>query len=101
MSQAAGADATKTEHGRSKIVSKHGDALAEERSQAAAGAHLGAKIIFHTLQYAMFDNVAEAFHFNVDLNPDLTYVKQPLIQEWTEGEKRRPVERMSGAEFQK
>ena len=49
----------------------------------------------------MFDNVAEAFHFNADLNPDLTHCKQPQIHAWTEGEKQRPVKRITAAEFQK
>ena len=49
----------------------------------------------------MFDNVAEAFHFHADLNPDLTHIKQPVIHKWTEGEKRRPVERVSAADFQR
>ena len=73
---------------------------AEHRDAAAAHECLGASITFDTLQYAMFDNVAEAFHFNADLNPDLTYTKQPVVDKWTEGEKRRPVDRVSAAEYQ-
>lgn len=101
MSQATGADATKMEPGCSEIVRKYREARAKERERAAARTNLGAKIIFDTLQYAMFDNVAEAFHFNADLNPDLTLVKQPIIHQWTEGEKKRPVERETAAEVQK
>lgn len=101
MSQATGAGATKAEPGHSEAVAKDRDTRGGDGDKAAAPTHLGAKVIFHTLQYAMFDNVAEAFHFNADLNPDLTYVKQPVIQKWTEGEKRRPVERLSAAEFQR
>lgn len=73
----------------------------ETKREAGALAHLGERIVFSPLQYAMFDNVAEAFHFNADLNPDLTQSKQPLIQAWTEGEKQRPVSRMTTTEFQK
>ncbi len=97
MPQAANTGATKLESGGSEIVVRYRDALA---SQTASCPTLGGTIIFDTLQYAMFDNVAEAFHFHADLNPDLTHVKQPVIHEWTEGEKQRPVERMSAAEFQ-
>lgn len=100
MSQ-AGADATKLEPGRGGVAKQERDTAVAEPKQGAAGKHLGAKVIFQTLQYAMFDNVAEAFHFHADLNPHLTQVKQPRIDEWTEGEKRRPVERLTTAEFQK
>jgi long-chain acyl-CoA synthetase len=100
MSQAVGARAANVEAGGAELVAKYRAARQAERSAAAERAQLGAKIIFDTLQYAMFDNVAEAFHFNADLNPELTHVKQPVIQQWTEGEKRRPVERLSAADVQ-
>src|SRR5881409_3861400 len=101
MSQAAGADVKNAEPRRSETVGKQSDAPAEQRGPPAPGAQFGARVIFDTLQYAMFDNVAEAFHFNADLNPDLTHVKQPVIQQWTEGERQRPVERLSAADFQR
>ena len=72
-----------------------GATKAKERNQPADAPSLGVGIIFDPLQYAMFDNVAEAFHFHADLNPDLTHFKQPLIYEWTEGEKRRMIRRYS------
>ena len=73
----------------------------KNETEPADGPSLGAGIIFDPLQYNLFDNVAEAFHFHADLNPDLTHFKQPVIHEWTEGEKRRPVERVTAAEFQR
>lgn len=74
---------------------------ANKSDASLASKHLGASIVFDPLQYSMFDNVAEAFHFNADLNPDLTKSKQPLIQAWTEGEKQRPVQRVTASEFQR
>jgi len=100
MPQAANI-ATKLESGGSEIVARYREARAKERNQPPDSPSLGATVIFDPLQYAMFDNVAEAFHFHADLNPDLTHLKQPLIYEWTEGEKRRPVERVTAAEFQR
>ena len=98
MPEAADTGARKPESGSSEIAATRREAPA---SQPEDRPTLGATIIFDTLQYAMFDNVAEAFHFHADLNPDLTHVKQPVIHEWTEGEKQRPVERLSAAEFQR
>lgn len=85
----------------SEIVAKYRTAREKERGQADGKPSLGARIIFDPLQYTLFDNVAEAFHFHADLNPDLTHLKQPVIGQWTEGEKQRPVERVTAAEFQR
>src|SRR5262245_19431584 len=101
MAQTADAGETMLDAGRCEIVARYREARAKEQSHAADRPSLGAKIIFDPLQYAMFDNVAEAFHFHADLNPDLTHIKQPVIHEWTEGEKQRPVERVTTAEFQR
>jgi long-chain acyl-CoA synthetase len=98
MPKAADAGEKKSKSGKSEIAENREPRGA---SQPAGRPALGSKIIFDTLQYAMFDNVAEAFHFHADLNPDLTHVKQPVIQQWTEEEKQRPVERESAAEFQR
>jgi long-chain acyl-CoA synthetase len=100
MPQAADAGATKLDSGCSEVVVRYREARAKGQSQPADSPNLGATIIFDPLQYAMFDNVAEAVHFHADLNPDLTHLMQAVIHEWTEGEKRRPVERVSAAEFQ-
>ena len=99
MSQSHGATTSKPS--RSEDAGKPIGAKPDKSKQAAPSPKVGSKIIFNTLQYAMFDNVAEAFHFNADLNPNLTHLKQPKIHEWTEGEKHRPVERMTSAEFQR
>jgi long-chain acyl-CoA synthetase len=100
MSKAASADSTQLIPKRAKPSSEqNGKATAKKDKTQATGPSVGAKIVFDTLQYAMFDNLAEAFHFNVDLNPNLTKVKQPQIHEWTEGEKRRPVERLTATDF--
>lgn len=101
MPQAADSSAPELDSGCSEIVARYRQARAKEQSRLADRPSLGAKIIFDPLQYAMFDNVAEAFHFHADLNPDLTHVKQPVIHQWTEGERQRPVERLSAAEFQR
>lgn len=97
MPQAADATARKAKAGGPQATAKSSKA---EEGRPPDRPTLGASIIFNTLQYAMFDNVAEAFHFHADLNPHLTHIKQPVIHEWTEGEKQRPVERQSAAEFQ-
>jgi long-chain acyl-CoA synthetase len=101
MSQAVEAGATELKVGGSDAVMRYRAERAKKRGEQAGRPSLGEKIVFDTLQYAMFDNVAEAFHFHADLNPDLTHVKQPVIQQWTEGEKKRPVERVTAAEFQR
>jgi long-chain acyl-CoA synthetase len=101
MPQAAEAGTTVLESGSSDIVARYREARAKERTDPNDGHSLGAEIIFDPLQYVMFDNVAEAIHFHADLNPELTHFKQPVIDEWTEGEKRRPVERVTAAEFQR
>jgi long-chain acyl-CoA synthetase len=101
MPQAADSCATDRESGCCELVARYRQERAKEKSQLADRPKLGAKIIFDPLQYAMFDNVAEAFHFHADLNPDLTQVKQPVIHHWTEGERQRPVERVTAAEFQR
>src|SRR5690349_9449348 len=89
------------EVGKSELVARYRAAKAQQPKPAAGHPCLGEKIVFNTLQYAMFDNVAEAFHFHADLNPELTHIKQPVIHQWTEGEKKRPLERVSAAEFQR
>ena len=91
MPQTAYADATTFDSGCSEIVARYREAWQKERDQPADGLSLGETIIIDPLQYSMFDNVAEAFHFHADLNPDLTHFKQPVIHAWTEGEKRRLV----------
>src|SRR5262245_38849892 len=99
MLQVADGGATKGEAGGSQIVARYREERAKQRKQPGDRTGLGEKIIFDTLQYAMFDNVAEAVHFHADLNPDLTHIKQPVIHDWTEGERQRPVSRMSAGEF--
>jgi long-chain acyl-CoA synthetase len=87
--------------GESKSKKPRAESQQDKSAGANTGVNIGEKIIFHPLQFAMFDNVAEAFHFNADLNPDLTQSKQPLVHAWTEGEKQRPLSRVTAAEFQK
>jgi long-chain acyl-CoA synthetase len=99
MPKTVAAGEGKLKSGKSENAER--DRKAQAASPPADQPSLGATIIFDTLQYAMFDNVAEAFHFQADLNPKLTHVKQPVIHEWTEGEKHRPVERESAKEFQR
>src|SRR5262249_19694915 len=101
MSQAVEAGSARIDGSGSEFLARYREARAKDTSEKSGRPSLGTKIIFDTLQYAMFDNVAEAFHFHADLNPDLTHVKQPVIHQWTEGEKHRPLERLSAAEFQR
>lgn len=101
MSLVAEAGAVNQQAAVSEIVAQYREARAKQRPQPGERACLGAKITFDTLQYGLFDNMAEAFHFHADLNPDLTHLKQPVIQHWTEGEKQRPLARVTAADFQR
>lgn len=95
-----GAEEPQADQDRTNIQGKARESSPAPSDPVGVQQCLGSSIIFQTLQYAMFDNVAEAFHFNADLNPDLTYTKQPIVDKWTEGERRRPVQRVSAAEYQ-
>lgn len=81
------------------LVQEYRAALSDQKEKYP-NQPLGASITFDRLQYQMFDNVAEAFHFNADLNPKVPFHKTPIFDPWYEGEKHRPVLSISTQEIQ-